>query len=206
MQRGKWGLLVALGSQLTACPRQAPPPPPPIVTTPVPAAPPPTEVAEPPARAEAAAPEDPRTPIGDWGVEVFVPEGASSEHEAAANRHSIRLSENVSVALAKVPEPPRTELTHGTHERNVQVFERGTTPDGVVYVILSFQVRVGVPSSRPGRHLHTFKTISRVFAELPLDPRNRVECTGYLEDGVESLTDPDIQMLRRICLSIRRRK
>lgn len=136
-------------------------------------------------------------------MEVFVPEGAESVHDPEANRHTIRLSANVSVGLLKVASPTRTERTDGTHERDVHVFDSGTTPNGVVYTILGFSVRVGVSGSRPGRHLHTFKKITRVLADLGIDAENRVECTGYLEHAIESIADPDVQMLRRICLSLR---
>jgi hypothetical protein len=182
-----------------ACTRESERPPA-EVSTPTPVALETSEPVSPPV--VDAAPDDPRTPIGNWGVELFVPEGAESLHYPDADRHSIRLSENASVGLVRVASAARTERTDGDQERNVRVLERGTTPDGFPYTILSFSVRVGVPSPT-GKHLHTFEEVTRVYADLAIDDHTRVECTGYLEHGIESMADPDIQMLRRICLSLR---
>ena len=67
-------------------------------------------------------------------------------------------------------------------------------------------MRVGVPSPVRGQHIHTYEKVSRVYAVLPLDKDKSVRCTGYVERGVQSASDPDIQAVRSICLSMRPHK
>ena len=67
-------------------------------------------------------------------------------------------------------------------------------------------------TSRPGpdpftskisyRHKHRLQQVSRVHAVLALDHGSHVTCTGYVEHGVDTADDPDIQAVRKICLSM----
>ena len=77
----------------------------------------------------------------------------------------------------------------------------GTTPRGAFYLMRSFEVRVGFSSG--GRSVHTFKPITRVYAALPLDAGAVLECTGYIEHGVESQDDPTLRAVRDVCSSMR---
>jgi hypothetical protein len=147
------------------------------------------------------------TPVGNWGIAIAVPPGARSEHEAPAERHSVYLSDLVVVKLFKVNLAAPTSLAEAAkgwdQERGLRKLGEGVTPNGAFYGIRTFEARVGV-SSMEGQAQHTWKPVSRVYAVLPLGPDSRVMCTGYVEKGAESAADPDIQAVRKICLSMRK--
>jgi hypothetical protein len=149
-------------------------------------------------------------PVGSWGITITIPKGASSQHEAKAERHTIDLSADVSVTLHKVNLPAPTSLAEAAKGWNSDDDSKnlgeGVTPNGVFYGVRTFQVRVGVPNLPRGRHLHALKQVSRVYAVLALDQGSRVTCTGYVERGVVTARDPDIKAVRAICMSMRKAK
>lgn len=146
-------------------------------------------------------------PVGTWGIAITVPPSARSEHEAHADRHNVYLSQSVSVTLSRIKVPAPASLAEAAkfwnQDKNSKNLGEGVTPSGVFYGVRTFEVRVGVPSM-PGEHLHTWKKVSRVYAVIALEPASHVECTGYVEHGVEAADHPDIQAVRAICLSMRK--
>jgi hypothetical protein len=150
---------------------------------------------------EPAGPE-PNTRVRELGIEIWLPENARSE--AQPERLSLSFPQSLSVALmiAHVAAPATLDdaLRSWDSRSNVGSFGQGTTAAGVFYALRSFEVRVGVPG-RPG--LHRIQTVSRVFALLPLDSQKHVECTGYIEHEVDSASDPNMQIARDICTSMR---
>ena len=151
------------------------------------------------------APTEGATPVGRWGVAINVPPSATSEHDAHAERHRIRLSYGVSVVLTRIDLPAPASLSEAVkawnHEADVENLGEGVTPSGAFYGIRTFQVRAGMPGGS-GRHKHMLQQVSRVHAVLALDHGSHVTCTGYVEHGVDTADDPDIQAVRKICLSM----
>jgi hypothetical protein len=149
-------------------------------------------------------------PVGSWGISLTVPPAARVEHEAHADRHSVYLSSLVSVTLHLARAPAPASLADAAEAWNSDDDSRnlgeGVTRSGVLYGVRTFKVRVGVPSPVRGQHIHTYEKVSRVYAVLPLDKDKSVRCTGYVERGVQSESDPDIQAVRSICLSMRPHK
>jgi hypothetical protein len=148
------------------------------------------------------------TLVGSWGIAITVPPYARSEHEAHAGRHSVYLSDLVSVTLHRVDLPAPASLSEALRawdgDEDMKNLGEGVTPNGVFYGVRTFRVRVGVPTV-PGQFIHRWKQVSRVYAVLGLDQGSRVSCTGYVERGVDTADDPDLQAVRAICLSMRKR-
>ncbi len=163
-----------------------------------------------PAPADDAATGGATIPVGSWGITITIPTGARSLHEAHAERHNVDLSWGVSVTLHRVNLPAPASLAEAVKgwndDEDSTNLGEGVTPNGVFYGVRTFRVRVGVPGGPGGRHLHTWKDVSRVYAMVALDQGSRVTCTGYVERGVESANDPDIKAVRAICLSMRKAK
>lgn len=150
---------------------------------------------------------EPTAPIGSWGISIYMPPDARSEHEAQAERHTISLSDQVIVKLFRVSLAAPASLAEAVkpwnNDEGLKNLGEGATPSGGFYAIRSFRVRVGV-SSMEGDNRHTWNEVSRVYSVIPLGPDSRVQCTGYVEHGAESAADPDIQAVRKICLSMRK--
>jgi hypothetical protein len=150
---------------------------------------------------------EPTAPIGSWGVSIYVPPGARSEHEAQAERHSVHLSDQVVVKLFRVSLAAPASLAEAVkpwnNDEGLKNLGEGVTPNGAFYAIRGFKVRVGA-SSMLDDNRPTWSEVSRVYAVLPVGPDSRVQCTGYVEHGAESAADPDIQAVRKICLSMRK--
>jgi hypothetical protein len=186
------------GAEVAAAPRDA------TVTTPADAVMP---DAVPPDAAPPDAAPDPLTAIEAWGVEVAVPTTAAQRHDARNDAHRIELAYDEIVVLSRHARAAPASLdaarkTLGT-QRKVVEHAAGTTADGVGYVMRTFEVRTGMPGELPGETLHYYIPITRVFAWLPLDARHHVQCTGYLEYRVKSVTSAALQRLARVCLSMR---
>jgi hypothetical protein len=151
-------------------------------------------------------PEGARTAIGAWGVEIAVPAGAKSVHEAAAERHTIYLRYGVQVGLNRIdlaaPASLQEALKPWDQDDELRKLGEGTTPEGVHYAVRAFQVRDGRSSG--GQHVHFFLTVARVYAVMAVGEKRRVECTGYVEHDVDGPDDPDLVAVREVCLSLRR--
>jgi hypothetical protein len=151
--------------------------------------------------------EEATVPVGSWGVSIYVPPGARSEHEVEAERHSVHISDRVVVKLVKVHLPAPASLAEAAKgwntEKETRNLGEGTTPSGAFYGIRTFKARVGV-SAMEGQQKPTWEPVSRVYAVLGVDPEIRVLCTGYVEHGAESAADPDIQAVSKVCLSMRK--
>lgn len=156
----------------------------------------------------AAPVEPPRSPIGDWGVEIYTPPGAQVVHEVAADRHSVHLGYNVDVGLQRfdlaAPGGLAEALVAWDQGDELRKLGEGTTPDGVHYASRSFQVRDG-RSGPGGRTVHFYIRVTRVYAVIAVNETSRVECTGYVERDVEDVDDADLAAVREVCLSLRRR-
>jgi len=144
--------------------------------------------------------------LGAWGVEIVVPAGASSEHEAAADRHTVYLRDGVQVGLSRVelaaPASLQEALGPWDLGDEVRKLGEGTTADGVHYAVRAFRVRDGRSSG--GQHVHFFIKVARVYAVLAVGATRRIECTGYVEHDVAGADDPDLVAVREVCLSLRR--
>lgn len=164
------------------------------------------EVAPVAADSPKVAAEGSRTAIGAWGVEVMVPAGARSEHEAAAERHTIYLRHGVQVGFHRIELAAPTSLQEALkpwdQDDELRKLGEGTTPDGVHYAVRAFRVRAGRSSG--GRHVHFFLKVARVYAVMAVGEKRRVECTGYVEHDVDGPDDADLVAVREVCLSLRR--
>jgi hypothetical protein len=81
-----------------------------------------------------------------------------------------------------------------------RVLDEGQTEAGLRYSIQTFEVRIGHSSG--GRHVHRNKQVARVYATLPVDEHHHLECTGFLEHGVDDANDEGVRSLSRICTSM----
>lgn len=146
-------------------------------------------------------------PVGSWGISIYVPPGARSEHEGEAERHTVHVSDRVVVKLFKVNLPAPSSLAEAKQswdqEKGIKSLGEGVTPNGAFYGVRTFQARVGV-SSMEGNSGQTMQPIARVYAVMAIDSLSRVQCTGYVEHGAESAADPDIQTAGKVCLSMRK--
>jgi hypothetical protein len=146
-------------------------------------------------------------PVGTWGISIYVPPGARSEHEGEAERHTVHVSDRVVVKLFKVNLPAPSSLAEAKQswdqEKGIKNLGEGVTPNGAFYGVRTFQARVGV-SSMEGHSGQTMQPVARVYAVMAIDSLSRVQCTGYVEHGAESAAEPDIQTAGKVCLSMRK--
>lgn len=189
---------VACGRGASSEPRQ---PAPAIVVSP------PTDPAvEPVSRvADPALPD--ATVLDDLGIAVVLPPDAGHDHQVKTRRHVVTLAPHLIVELQSVGQPaPRSvaELQAAWGVPDSDELGRGDLPDGGRHIALAFEVRIGF-EGMPGQTIHTFKRVARVYAVLPLGAESHVSCTGYIERDVTSNADPDLERVRSICLSMRKR-
>lgn len=190
---------VACGRGASSEPRQ---PAPAIVVSP-----PTDSPVEPVSRvAEPALPEDAAF-LDDLGIAVVLPPGAGRDHQVKTRRHVVTLAPHLIVELQFVGQPaPRSvaELQAAWGMPGSDELGRGDPQDGVRHLALAFEVRIGF-EGMPGQTIHTFKRVARVYAVLPLGAESHVLCTGYIEREVASSADPDLERVRSLCLSMRKR-
>lgn len=190
---------VACGRRASSEPRQ---PAPAIVVSP-----PTDSPVEPVSRVAEPSPPDDATVLDDLGIAVVLPPDAGRDHQAKTRRHVVTLGAQLIVELQFVGQPaPRSvaELQAAWGMPGSDELGRGDPQDGVRHIAVAFQVRIGF-EGMPGQIIHTFKRVARVHAVLPLDAESHVSCTGYIERDVTSNADPDLERVRSICLSMRKR-
>lgn len=164
------------------------------------------------------------TTLGDWGVEIALPHGVSAEYHSKNDTYHVQLescpdpttdelaydscrtvilSRNHRPAFATLAEASKQwdDDARGASGASSVTLEEGTVPGGGFFTACSFDVRVGFSSH--GVSVHTFKSILRVFAVLPLDEANHAECNGYLERGVDAASDRALREVRDVCVSMR---
>jgi hypothetical protein len=169
---------------------------------------------------------NPMTAIGDWGVEIAIPKGASSALDIVGQRHAIQLvpcpapsndelayNPCRTVVLQRVAGPaPATraeaskrwdaeDRSANDSDRAAVTHDEGTTAAGAFITARSFDVRVGFSSGE--RSVHTFRRITRVHAVFPIDSATHIECTGYWEQDVDRASDPALRALWDVCASMR---
>lgn len=153
---------------------------------------------------------DPRrwVALGAHGVEIaLLPNDTLLEDPPG--RFAVRRSESVSVALspnrsaapATIPDVGRV---YGA-DAEAHDLGSGTTPDGALYALRSFRVRVG-HTGVGGQIVHGFKRVARAESILPVRSDLHVACTGYVEHDVTAVTDPDFDWVAKICLSLRKKR
>ncbi len=198
----------ALAIVLAACSREARMKPAPGPATPVVS----TDAAVIAVAAPDAAPPDAAvamTPIGAWGVLLAVPDGATSNHEAAAERHTLRLATGEIIELHRPaiagPKTYAEAARQFDFGDDLAKWGDGTTAAGAFWALRTFEVREGFEGMK-GQTVHHLTRVSRAFAILPIDDQHHVRCTGFLERDVDSADDPVLQRLAKVCSSLRRAK
>ena len=145
--------------------------------------------------------------IEPWGAAVFVPERAGFYFEPANQQfHITTEAERSSVTFSRVnASPPKTAAELPPHWKqgdDLKILAEGASPDGSFYCVVTFEVRVGMPGL-PGQTIHMLKTVSRVYAIVPLDESSYATCTAYLEYDA-SHSAAGYGSYRDMCLSIRK--
>lgn len=146
--------------------------------------------------------------VGASGVEIALsPEDALVEDPP--RRFTVRRSVSVSVALSPADSPAPTSIpdvgrVYGA-DAEAHDLGTGTTPDGALYALRSFRVRVG-HTGVGGQIVHGFKRVARAESILPVRSDFHVTCTGYVEHDVTEVTDADFDWVAKICLSLRKKR
>jgi hypothetical protein len=136
--------------------------------------------------------------LADRRVRVELSPAVSMHHDSANDIVTFELAWKQTVQL-RVKAGPASESIAPTTSK-ARVLDEGQTETGVRYSIQTFEVRIG--HSNGGRHVHRYEQVARVYATLPIDEHQHVECTGFLEHRVDDADDEGVRSLSRVCLSM----
>jgi hypothetical protein len=134
----------------------------------------------------------------DWRVRIELPSESTARHDDVNAIVTFELGWKKALQLRWKPGPAPERIALA--QSDAKVLDEGRTESGIRYSVQTLDVRVG--SSSGGRHVHRIEQVTRVYATLPVDAHHHVECTGYLERGVDGTEDDDVQALSRSCLSM----
>ena len=136
--------------------------------------------------------------LADRRVRVELSPEASMHHDTVNDIVTFELGWQQTVQLRwKAGPAPHTILPTTPEAR---VLAEGQSETGLRHSIQTFEVRIGHSSG--GRHVHRFQQVARVYATLPVDAHHHVECTGFLERGVDDASDEGLRLLSRVCFSV----
>lgn len=150
---------------------------------------------------------DTLTPLGELGIAVTLPEGATVRVVPDHPNRQVDVTVAASlVQFVRVELPPPASLDDAlsdwSHD-SATFWARGTGSGGGYYAGTTFAVRVGY--SRGGMSIHRVQDVSRAHGVIAVGENAIVRCTGYVEAGLrpDGSPPPPILALVDVCASMR---